>query len=171
MSASDSLSQRPVVIDNAGQVIDSVWTVLAADQPWTGASHVIVPLERLAEAQGAEGVLLSPAYGLQDLTPYLGQLKLIAVSFPKFRDGRGFTQARALREHLGFTGDIRAVGHVLPDQYLALLRCGVSTVELAEGQDPAIWAEVLALRGGLDTRPVAEQPVPLLRRLAASFQV
>ena len=58
---------------------------------------------------------------------------------PKSKDGRAFTQARALREHFGFQGEIRATGHVLPDQYRMLLRCGVSTVQLPDGADPAVW--------------------------------
>jgi hypothetical protein len=44
-------------------------------------------------------------------------------------------------------------------------------VKLPQGQDPALWEALLALHGGLDTRPVAERPLPLLRRLAASFDL
>jgi uncharacterized protein (DUF934 family) len=106
-----------------------------------------------------------------DLVGYLPDLALIEIVVPKYRDGRGFTQARALREHYGFTGDIRAAGAVIADQYHSLLRCGFSSVALAAGQDPAVWAHVLALRGGFDTQPVPERPLPLLRRLAAPFEV
>jgi uncharacterized protein (DUF934 family) len=58
------------------------------------------------------------------LAPYLAQLSLVAVNFPTFRDGRGFTQARSLRERLAFRHEIRATGNILPDQYAFLLRCG-----------------------------------------------
>lgn len=146
----------PVVIDRHGRVIASS----PAD---------VVPLAVLAETPDATGVLLAPADTLEALLPHLAHLTRIEVDFPKFRDGRGFTQARALREHHGYTGDIRAVGHVLPDQFQSLLRCGVSTVQLAQGQDPNVWAAVLALRGGLDALPATERPVPLLRRLVAAF--
>ena len=56
-----------------------------------------------------------------------------------FRDGRGFTLARTLRERHDYRGEIRAVGHILPDQYLFLLRCGVDTVALPTGTDLAPW--------------------------------
>ncbi len=113
-------------------------------------------------------VTLEPASSIDALLPNLGTLKCIAVSFPKFRDGRGFTHIRALREN-GFKGEIRAVGHVLPDQFLSLCRCGVSTVTLPEGAAPALWRNVLALHGGDTTQPLAERPLPLLRRLAVPF--
>jgi uncharacterized protein (DUF934 family) len=166
------------VIDKTGKPVASAWTVLTDDAPLPASGPMVLPLARLLAAPeqalslpGGVGVLLAPEDRVDDLAPLLGRLALVQIAFPKFRDGRGFTQARALREHHAYGGDIRAVGHPLPDQYLALLRCGVSTVELADDQDPAIWANVLALRGGLDTRPRTEQPVPLLRRLAASFEV
>ena len=92
-------------------------------------------------------------------------LALIAVRFPKFRDGRGFSQIRALRER-GCLGEIRAVGNVLPDQFLSLVRCGVSTVALPEGADPAVWRAVLGLHVGDEA-----QALPLLRRIAVPFEV
>lgn len=55
------------------------------------------------------------------------------------RDGRGFTQARSLRERLAFRHEIRATGNILPDQYAFLLRCGITTVETQDGSDPAAW--------------------------------
>ena len=113
-------------------------------------------------------VTLEPADSIDTLLPNLGTIKCIAVNFPKFRDGRGFTHIRALREH-GFTGEIRAIGHVLPDQFMSLCRCGVSSVMLPEGADPATWRIVLALHGGDDTQPLAERALPLLRRLAVPF--
>jgi uncharacterized protein (DUF934 family) len=73
------------------------------------------------------------------LEPYLDRLSLVAVNFPTFRDGPGFTQARSLREHLAFSGEIRATGNILPDQYTFLLRCGITTVETPDGTDAAAW--------------------------------
>jgi uncharacterized protein (DUF934 family) len=136
-----------------------------------------MPAESLIDREGRvvphdgrePGAVLAPEDAIDALLPALDRLALIAVTFPKFRDGRGFTQIRALRER-GYRGEIRAVGHVLPDQFMSLVRCGVSTVALPEGADPAVWRAVLALHGGGETQPVAERAWPLLRRLAVPFE-
>ncbi|HVZ43731.1 MAG TPA: DUF934 domain-containing protein [Ramlibacter sp.] len=61
----------------------------------------------------------------------------IELNFPKFTDGRAYTQAVLLRQRRGFAGDIRATGNVLVDQLVHMERCGFSSAVLAEGQDPA----------------------------------
>ena len=61
----------------------------------------------------------------------------IELQFPKFTDGRAFTQARLLRQRRGFTGDIRATGDVLIDQLVQMYRVGFSSAVLKEGKDPA----------------------------------
>ena len=73
------------------------------------------------------------------LAPYLDRLPFVAVNFPTFRDGRGSTQARSLRERLAFSAEIRATSNILPDQYAFLLRCGITTVKMQDGSDPAAW--------------------------------
>jgi uncharacterized protein (DUF934 family) len=54
----------------------------------------------------------------------LDGVKLIELNFPKFTDGRAYSQARLLRERLGYTGELRATGAVLRDQLSFMLRCG-----------------------------------------------
>ena len=61
----------------------------------------------------------------------------IELDFPKFTDGRAFTQARLLRQRRGFTGDLRATGDVLIDQLVQMYRVGFSSAVLKEGKDPA----------------------------------
>jgi uncharacterized protein (DUF934 family) len=61
----------------------------------------------------------------------------VVLDFPKFTDGRAFTQARLLRQRRGFTGDIRATGDVLIDQLVQMYRVGFSSAVLKEGKDPA----------------------------------
>jgi uncharacterized protein (DUF934 family) len=84
------------------------------------------PLSPLADflADGnAAAVRLDPADDARALIPHLGRLRLIEVAFPKFRDGRGYSSARILRE-AGFTGEIRAAGDVLVDQIGFMRRVG-----------------------------------------------
>ena len=60
------------------------------------------------------------------------RLSLIEVEFPKFTDGRAFSQARILRDKLGYKGELRGIGTILRDQYLYMTRCGIDSVELPE---------------------------------------
>jgi uncharacterized protein (DUF934 family) len=65
-----------------------------------------------------------------ELAGDLARLARIALEFPKFGDGRAFSQARVLREQHGFKGEIRAVGDVLRDQLWYMHRCGFDAFEL-----------------------------------------
>ena len=65
---------------------------------------------------GGLGVLVAPADDVQKLEPYLDRIALIAIAFPAFSDGRGFSHAALLRERLDYQGELRAVGDVLIDQ-------------------------------------------------------
>lgn len=66
---------------------------------------------------------------VEPLKPHLGTLKLIVLHFPKFSDGRAYSQARLLRDRLGYRGRLRATGGVLQDQLPFLLRCGFDSFE------------------------------------------
>ncbi|GAA4479299.1 DUF934 domain-containing protein [Gluconacetobacter asukensis] len=128
-----------------GRLVPDIWTILDEEAPFPATGPVIVPLSRLEEglarAPGEKlGVAIPQDAEIDTLRTVLPRLSLVAVTFPIFRDGRAFSQARALREHLHFTGEIRATGKPLPDQYEFLLRCGVSTVDLPPGSDPEVWA-------------------------------
>jgi uncharacterized protein (DUF934 family) len=115
------------------------------------------------------GVLVPGETPPEALAPLLPWLALVAVRFPVFKDGRGFTLGRHLRERLGFTGALRATGHILPDQLVFLLRCGFSEVEIGDNADPAPW---LAAPGLIRTayQPVLTEDAPLggLRRRLAT---
>jgi uncharacterized protein (DUF934 family) len=75
-------------------------------------------------------VEIGPADDIAALAPHLGRLRLIRVRFPAFNDGRGFTHARRLRA-MGYTGALRAAGHVLADQYAMARRSGFDEVEIS----------------------------------------
>jgi len=67
----------------------------------------------------------------------LDGVERIELNFPKFTDGRAFSQAHLLRRRRGFTGDIRATGDVLIDQLVQMERTGFTSAVLKEGKDPA----------------------------------
>ncbi|WP_122039383.1 DUF934 domain-containing protein [Asaia bogorensis] len=103
----------------------------------------IIPVAEMTEATRA--IRLSPEFDVETLGTAIDHLDLIVITFPIFRDGRGFTQARALREYLGFAGEIRAEGHLIPDQAQFLRSCGVDNVQLADDADTTPWLRALSL--------------------------
>jgi len=84
----------------------------------------------------------------------------IAITFPSFADGRGFSLARILRDRLGFTGEIRAVGSLIPDQSQFLLRSGFDTAEIADPGAAGTWKKTLTLIRH-SYQPSARNPMPL----------
>ena len=103
---------------------------------------ILVSAERFAEEADALlrrnaplGITWPNNRDVAELQPYLHRLDLIALAFPKFRDGRAFSQARLLRERYGFTGEIRATGDVLQDQLLLMVRSGFDGFALAKAAD------------------------------------
>lgn len=128
-----------------GRVLADEWVVVAEDAPLPEAP-AILSLARLRQEAAALagrnaplGLALDPGTQPEEIADLLPRLSLVQVALPKSKDGRAFTQVRALREHHGFTGEIRAAGHLLPDHARMLRRCGVTTVALPEGADLAAW--------------------------------
>ena len=102
-----------------------------------GDYSLIVPLalflaesDRFLAPEGALGGEVAAGEAVAPLEPYLARLKLIALAFPKFSDGRSYSAARLLRERLGFKGELRAVGDVLADQIPLMRRCGIESLEV-----------------------------------------
>lgn len=82
-----------------------------------------VTLDAFLDQSNATAVRLEPDDDARALLPYLGRLTMIEIGFPSFRDGRGYSAARVLRE-AGYTGELRAQGDVLVDQLRYMRRCG-----------------------------------------------
>jgi len=95
---------------------------------WTAQSHV------LCARGGRNGVILQNTDDPQLLVNDFDRLALIAVHFPKFTDGRGYSVARLLRR-LGWKGELRAVGDVLRDQLFYMTRCGFDAFLMRADQD------------------------------------
>jgi uncharacterized protein (DUF934 family) len=85
-----------------------------------------VTLDAFLTQSNATAVRLEPDEDARALIPHLERLQLIEIAFPKFRDGRGYSSARILRE-AGFAGELRAQGDILVDQIAYLQRCGFSS--------------------------------------------
>ena len=91
-----------------------------------------------AEAQpGADERVLQLANDADPRSVDLGGVDRVELHFPKFSDGRAYSQAFLLRRRLGFTGDLRATGDVLVDQLVQMQRSGFSSAVLRADQDLA----------------------------------
>ncbi len=98
----------------------------------------------------------------------LHRLALIAVNFPRFGDGRGYSAAFLLRQRYGFKGELRAIGDVLRDQLFYLQRVGFNAFGVRAGKD--IEDALKALDDFSETyQASSDQPVPLFRRRAAAI--
>ncbi|HEX3504426.1 MAG TPA: DUF934 domain-containing protein [Xanthobacteraceae bacterium] len=153
-----------------GKVVEDRYVRVAADAPIPDGVPVIVPAARfLAEADalvardGLLGVLWPNNKRIAELKPWLGHLALIALDFPKFRDGRAYSQARLLREQYGFNGTLRATGDVLRDQFGFLVRAGFDSFEVKKPADAAAFAKSVA-RYSVVYQPGADGRLPALRR-------
>lgn len=89
------------------------------------------PITALEDARAGYGIDLPSSTDPVELAGRLGNIPLIRVDFPSFADGRGFTIARQLRL-MGYTGRLRARGHVIADQYAMARRAGFDEVEISE---------------------------------------
>lgn len=80
----------------------------------------------------AFGVLLEPGQAIETMAEYLPYLALVAIGFPKYTDGRGYSMARQIRDCYQFGGELRATGDVLFDQLQLMARCGFDAFEIID---------------------------------------
>jgi len=124
-----------------GAVVDDPWVAVADEADLPEARPAIVTLERWRAERDALigrnaplGVRLASDRSPAEIADDLDRLALVALEFPVFTDGRAFTSARLLRERYGYSGEIRAVGNVLRDQILFMVRCGFDAFEMDSGE-------------------------------------
>jgi uncharacterized protein (DUF934 family) len=134
-----------------GAIIADVWTNVADDDDLPEQGPLIVSLQRWREtkvtllARGWPlGVRLTAEQTPGEIADDLEHLDLVALAFPVFTDGRSYSNARRLRERYAFKGEVRAIGDILRDQYLAYRRCGFDAMEVAEGETTEDWAAAVS---------------------------
>ena len=170
---------QPERVIRGRRVENDAWVVvglppyedLAAALP-TGP--VLVPLalwlerrEELAARRDALGIWLKPHDDPAAIAGDLDRFSVVAVHFPKFTDGRGYSSAALLRTRYGYRGELRAFGDVGRDQLFYLARCGFDAFKLAPHRDPdaalASFTDFsVRYQGSVDDR------VPLFRKRAVS---
>lgn len=134
------MSERILTTD--ARWIDNTWHVLRDEQKAVAPGQAtLLPLPawlaRKAEGTliGGNGVWLAPSDDPAALAPDLPALPLIAIDFPRFFDGRGYSTAALLRRY-GYVGELRAIGEVLVDQIFHLKRVGFTSFAVRADQNP-----------------------------------
>ncbi|HAC80014.1 MAG: DUF934 domain-containing protein [Candidatus Binatia bacterium] len=120
-------------------IVEDDFRTLGAEDPITDGD-IIISLERfraehdaLEKRAGRLGVEIPNDIFADEVLGELETVDLIAIDFPIYRDGRGFSTARLLRRG-GFTGELRATGNVLRDQIAFMERCGFDAYQVAPGK-------------------------------------
>ncbi|WP_404362442.1 DUF934 domain-containing protein [Marinobacter sp.] len=166
----------PEIITRDGEIREDNWTLIP--RPDEGESLKLHDTPAMIPAdlwiagrehyQGRDdiGVWLESHDEPGMLADYVDELPIVAINFPKFTDGRGYSSARLLRERYGYRNELRAVGDVLLDQLQFMKRCGFDSYVLRPDKDIKLAAHCLnffsqAYQAAGDTE------VPLFRRRAS----
>ncbi|QGZ60847.1 DUF934 domain-containing protein [Paraburkholderia acidisoli] len=163
-------------------IVEDTWHVVRAAEDGSlpeldalPAGKVLVPLALwqvhrdalvASRAKAELGVWLAPDSEPAELAADFEKLALIGIDFPVFRDGRGYSSARLLRERFGYKGELRAIGDVLRDQLRFYERCGFDSYAVRADKDlddalKAFTEFTVQYQGAYD------EPSPLFRRRAA----
>lgn len=159
------------LIEN-GRIVEDRFVRVADEDALPEGVPVLIGIDRfLAEAevlkgrQAPIGVIWPNNRPVTEIAPYLDQLSLIALNFPIFRDGRAYSQARLLRERLGWRGPLRAIGNVLRDQFLLMERSGFDQIEAVKEADAAAFDEAVHTYTVFYQPATDERPSLLRQRL------
>lgn len=167
----------PKQIIKDGQIVTDHWQLIAADTTIEAlpSDDIIVPMplwlenkSRLSAREGKLGIWLDSDQGPEEIAPDLQHFALVAINFPSFTDGRGYSYARLLRERYDYQGDVRAIGDVLQDQLQYMRRCGFSSFAIKEGKNiEAALAGLNTIKGSYQA--AVDEPVPYFRRRPSSL--
>jgi uncharacterized protein (DUF934 family) len=137
-----------------GGFVEDTWQIVADDAPVSDGAQAIVSLKRwrderavLATRNAPLGLVIAPGSKWDDIVPDLPRFPVIAVTIPKYADGRAFSIARLLRERDHYAGEIRAVGNYIIDQVPLMRRVGIDAFEtsdpiLIKALESGKWPEV-----------------------------
>jgi uncharacterized protein (DUF934 family) len=151
----------PLLKHNA--IVPDTWTELDGDAPLPDSGDVIVPLARLlnekdtlSRRRNRLGARLGNTDKVETIGGLLPELAVIVLPFPAFNDGRAYSLARKLRE-MGYQGELRACGNILPDQLQFMLQVGFDAFEIGDRFPLETWQKAarqmsLAYQRGLFRR-------------------
>ncbi len=156
------------LVEGQARWAEDAFVFVADEDAIPESGDVILSLARF-EAEGDAllasnsrrvGVRIEPDQEVEVLAYDLPRIAVVALAFPKYRDGRAYTSARLLRERFGYQGQVRAVGDVLREQAGFMVRCGFDAFEPADGATPEAWSQAAGrfrhvYQRAADARPAA----------------
>ncbi|MBT3359029.1 MAG: DUF934 domain-containing protein [Rhodospirillales bacterium] len=157
-----------------GHIALDQWVAVGDDEALPEDAPIIVSLARWQTERGKLvdeyrqiGIRLKGGDQASDIANDLPYFDLIAIEFASVADGRGYSTARLLRGRHDFTGELRAVGHIIRDVFPFLHRCGFDAVETRNERDAKAWREsVGAIK--ITYQPATDKRLPttVLRHLS-----
>lgn len=166
------------LIKNGALVADDWKTLILAEDEAPEAvalpaGPVIFPLavwqarkDEILARQQPVGLLLKGSDRVEEIAGEVAHFTVIAIDFPKFVDGRGYSLASLLRQRYGYTGELRAVGDVLHDQLFYMRRVGFDAFALKDGKNAELALKTAFTTFGDAYQASTSQPQPRFRRLA-----
>jgi uncharacterized protein (DUF934 family) len=152
------------------QVVSDNWILLDENADSIPNGNILLSFEQwqnfaeqLSNHSGSIGVWLEGHAEIEQIIEPLLNLPLIAINFPKFADGRGFSAARLIRERYNYSGELRAIGGFIRDQLYLLKRCGFNAFQFSDENELSDAAE--SLKDFSENYQVSvDQENPLFRR-------
>jgi uncharacterized protein (DUF934 family) len=165
--ANDSWLRLDWTADGSLPTVPESGDVLVPLRLWQGVAD-----ELLARTSGRLGLWLESDEDPALIADSLDAFSVIAVNFPQFTDGRGYSTARLLRERYGWKGELRAIGDIQRDQLYYLSRCGFDAFLLNDGLDAPQGDSLRSVQNALSAfndfseayQTSVDQPIPLFRR-------
>ena len=153
-----------------GYIVDDDWLYLAEAEGNAAAALILTWAEwqedrdRWLAQDRRLGVVLSPAHKVELLAPDIARFALIGANFSGPGEGRGYSQARMLRENWKFSGELRATGYVRRDQLFFMARCGFNSFELPDTDIEAAHAALATFSRAYQPSNDTGLPLKLRRR-------
>lgn len=166
-----------MLLDKRGALGPDTWRHLSDDESAADGEAVTISFkrwqaegERWHEHGGPLGLRLPNDVAPATIAPALERFALIVLNFPRFVDGRAYSQARLLRDRFGFRGELRAAGNVLRDQLLFMGRCGFDSFEVdGERASAEEWPKAFG-EFDLFYQPANDRQEPILWQRLRSWQ-
>ncbi len=155
----------PLIRD--GALADDPWATVDDESELPMEGPAIVSLERwqahrdeLLGRNAPLGIRLKSDQPPALIADDLDRFAVVALEFPVFRDGRAYSYARLLRERYGYRGEVRAVGEVLRDQFLFMVRCGFDALEVRDEKAVEQWRKAVS-EISVVYQPAADSQTPV----------